>query len=130
MQGTNKTIEAVYNSIAASEEVMRDTISRTVKKQPSRPNTTIRNPSRPVVSTVDSKHTAKPRDVIQGSGIKGSKIVMDLKSEEIERLENEVKRLKESLSKAESTIKKLMRRDKEMSERLDPIKTYINLKII
>ena len=99
--------------MAASKEI----IAGNVYGQPSKSNIKIRSPSRPVVSTIDRNHGAKPREVVQGWRVRESSIVMDVKSEEIQRLENEVRRLTESLSKAESTIKKLMKRDKEMSER-------------
>ena len=99
--------------MAASKE----RIVGNVYGQSSRSNIKSRSPSRPVVSTIDSEQGAKLREVIQGCRVRESSIVMDMKSEEIQRLENEVRRLTESLSKAESTIKKLMKRDKEMSER-------------
>ena len=101
--------------MAALESPENDTIERKVLGQSNRSN--IKAWSRPVMSTVQPKHATRPREVIQGSRVKDSSIVMDVKSEEIQRLENEVKRLREGLSKAESTIKKLKRRDKEMSER-------------
>ena len=101
--------------MAALESPKNDTIEHKSLGQLNRSN--IKAWSRPVVSTVHPKHATRLREVIQGSRVKDSNIVMDLKSEEIQRLENEVKRLREGLSKAESTIKKLMKRDKEMSER-------------
>ena len=103
--------------MAASKDSNDDTMERNVLEQPSISRIKIKNPSRPVISTVDPKYANKRREVIQGSGIKDSNVVMDVKGEEIRRLENEVKRLRENLSTAESTIKKLMKRDKEMTAR-------------
>ncbi len=74
-----------------------------------------RNLNRPVISTRDPKEIFFKRpEPVQGAGMKGLK--MEDESKEQER-EAEVKRLKEKMTAAESTIKKLMKRDKEMTER-------------
>eukprot|EP00794_Sanderia_malayensis_P005265 gene5265-5931_t len=76
-----------------------------------------RDLSRPVVSTLDPKDHYKRPDPVQGPGIKG-RIMEDNAATEKQELENEVKRLKEKLSSAEKSIKRLMKRDKDMTERL------------
>lgn len=104
------------NATQAFNENEDKTMKLSVLEQRSMSKMKSKNPSRPVVSTVDAKHrSSKKREVVQGIGIKESRIIMDERSEEIQRLENEVRRLKGSLSSAESTMKKLMKRDKEMS---------------
>ena len=85
------------------------------RDQSTKSRTKTRNVSRPVVSTRDPKDHYKRPDPLQGSGLKGS--MMESTSNQVQRLEAEVQQLKDQLSSAESTVKRLMKRDKDMTER-------------
>ena len=98
----------------SSKENTSNTITN-VQGQPTKSRSKTRNLSRPVVSTMDPREHYRRSEPIQGPGLR-EKLVMDERSE-VQRLENEVKRLRENLSSAESTIKRLMKRDREMTER-------------
>lgn len=91
--------------------------ANSVCEQPSISKIKIQNPSRPVVSTIEQKHGSKKRGVFNGSAVQKADTAMDEANEEIQRLRHEVRRLKENLTTAESKIKMLMKRDREMTNR-------------
>ena len=102
--------------MATSCKENKDGIISNVQGQSSKPQTKVRNPSRPVVSTIDPRHNFKRPDAIASFG-NTAKANMDSENEQIRRLENEVKRLRGNLASSDATIKKLMKRDKEMASR-------------
>ncbi|XP_065071564.1 uncharacterized protein LOC135696192 [Rhopilema esculentum] len=103
--------------MATSSKENKDGITSNVQGQSSKPQTEVRNPSRPVVSTIDPRHNFKRFDAAASFGDRAN-ANMDSENEEIRRLENEVKRLRGNLASSDATIKKLMKRDKEMASRL------------
>ncbi len=101
--------------MAAYSAKNNDNTMGEIRAQSTKSRLKTRNLNRPVTSTLDPKDHYKRPQPVQGLGIKGN--IMEGGGPSQRELEDEVKRLKEKLSAAEQNIKRLMKRDKEMTER-------------